>query len=221
MSRIALGLVGYYQFIRGYPLGPELKERLDRLSWPDHQVDIKEMNWGPVAIVQEFQASEISYDRVVLVAAVQRGGPTGSVRCRQWVGGELEVMAVQNRIFEAITGIISVDNLLVIGEHFGIWPKELIVIEVELPNEAIGNLVIEELLVDQSTGEITTVGQQPIAPDAEKIVERIATLTDTAIGAGLEGITDLAPLGVKDLNPLAEICHNQLIEDVRRTSPTN
>ncbi len=113
MSRIALGLVGYYQFIRGYPLGPELKERLDCLSWPDHQVDIKEMNWGPVAIVQDFQASEISYDRVVLVAAVQRGGPTGTVRCRQWVGGKLEVMAVQNRIFEAVTGIISVDNLCI------------------------------------------------------------------------------------------------------------
>jgi len=221
MSRIALGLVGYYQFIRGYPLGPELRERLDLMSWPGHQVDIKEMNWGPVAIVQDFQASDICYDRVVLIAAVQRGGPTGAVRCRQWVGGELDVMAIQNRIFEAVTGIISVDNLLVIGEHFGIWPEQLIVIEVELPNEAIGNLVLEELQVDQSAGEITAVGQQPIAPDAEKIVERIAMLTDTAIGAGVEGIADIAPLGVKDLNPLADICHNQLIKDVGRTSPIN
>jgi len=221
MPTIALGLVGYYQFIRGYPLGPELKERLDRMSWPGHQVDIKEMNWGPVAIVQDFQASDITYDRVVLVAAVQRGGAIGSVKCRNWVGGELAVMEVQNRIFEAVTGIISVDNLLVIGEHFGIWPKQLIVIEVELPNEAIGNLVLEELNIDQSKGEISAVGQQPITPEAERVVEEIASLTDTAIRKGVDGISDLVPLSVKDLNPLADICHNQLINDVRRTSAVN
>ena len=115
MAHVGLGLIGYYQFIRGYPLGPELKERLESVEWAGHQVEIKEMNWGPVAIVQDFQASGVSYDRIVLVAAVARGGETGTVTCRQWVGGELGVMAVQQRIFEAVTGIISVDNLLVIG----------------------------------------------------------------------------------------------------------
>jgi len=29
MTQVAIGLVGYYQFIRGYPLGPELRERLE------------------------------------------------------------------------------------------------------------------------------------------------------------------------------------------------
>ena len=32
-TRIAIGLVGYYQFIRGYPLGPELRERLENTCW--------------------------------------------------------------------------------------------------------------------------------------------------------------------------------------------
>jgi len=221
MSRIALGLVGYYQFIRGYPLGPELMERLERMSWPDHEVEIKEMNWGPVAIVQDFQASDISYDRVVLVAAVQRGSAAGTITCRKWVGGELDVMSVQNRIFEAVTGIISADNLLVIGEHFDIWPEEVIVIEVELPNESIGNLVLEELQIDRAAGQVTAIGQQPIAPEAEKMVDRIAALTDTAVGAGVSGMADLHPLAVSDLNPLADICHNQLIDDIRRTSPVS
>ena len=221
MSRIALGLVGYYQFIRGYPLGPELMERLERMSWPDHEVEIKEMNWGPVAIVQDFQASDISYDRVVLVAAVQRGSAAGTITCRKWVGGELDVMSVQNRIFEAVTGIISADNLLVIGEHFDIWPEEVIVIEVELPNESIGNLVLEELQIDRAAGQVTAIGQQPIAPEAEKIVDRIAALTDAAVGTGVTGMADLQPLAVSDLNPLADICHNQLIDDIRRTSPVS
>lgn len=220
MSRIALGLVGYYQFIRGYPLGPELKERLDALSWR-HQVDIKEMNWGPVAIVQEFQASSISYDRVVLIAAVQRGGEAGSVTCRQWIGGELRVIEVQNRIFEAVTGIISVDNLLVIGAHFKVWPRELIVIEVELADDAIGTMVLKELEIHRDSGEITVVGDRPIAPSAQKIVDRIVAYTQLAVDGGVEGMGGLVPLSVDDLNPLADVCHNQLIQDCGLSRPIN
>ena len=221
MSQVALGLVGYYQFIRGYPLGPELKERLETIEWSEHQVDIKEMNWGPVAIVQDFQASDVSYDRMVLIAAVARGGKTGAVTCRQWIGGELGVMAVQERIFEAVTGIISVDNLLVIGEHFGIWPRELIVIEVEIPDDSIGNLILEELEVNHREGRATVIGEGAMAPVAEKIVERIVALTRLAVAEGVVGMTDLVPLSVVDLNPLADICHNRLIEEPRPSTPIN
>ena len=56
MARVLIGIVGYYQFIRGYALGPELMARLQEDPWPD-AVSIKEMNWGPIAIVQDFQAS--------------------------------------------------------------------------------------------------------------------------------------------------------------------
>lgn len=222
MLKIALGLVGYYQFIRGYPLGPELKERLDDLSWPpDHQIDIKEMNWGPVAIVQDFQADPITYDRMILIAAVERGRKTGAIACRNWIGGEIDVMAVQDRIFEAVTGIISVDNLLVIGEHFGIWPKELVVIEVELPDSSIGNLVLEELKLDLEAGEVTAVGQHPLNPEGAEIVKKIVKLTRLAVEQGAAGMPDLTPLSVEDLNPLAKVCHNQLIDDIRNTTPVN
>ena len=222
MATIALGLVGYYQFIRGYPLGPELKERLDVLDWPEHDVEIKEMNWGPVAIVQDFQANATVYDRIVLISAVQRGGkPTGTVTCRQWTAGALEVLAVQDRIFEAVTGIISVDNLLVIGEHFGIWPKELIVIEVELPDDSVGNLVLKELHHDQETGETTIVGDNPMAENDMKIVQEIVALADLAVRKGLAGLANVVPLSVNDLNPLADVCHNQLIDDIRLSTPVN
>jgi len=218
MRRTALGLVGYYQFIRGYPLGPELKARLDALPWR-HQVDVKEMNWGPVAIVQEFQASSISYDRVVLIAAVQRAREIGSVTSRRWMGGDLKVMDVQNRIFEAVTGIISVDNLLVIGAHFKIWPPELIVIEVELPNDSIGAMVLKELEIHHASGEVTAIGERPLTPDAEKTIDRIVTLTRRAVQGRIEGMDDLMPLSVDDLNPLADVCHNQLIADCRLPTP--
>ncbi len=222
MATVALGLVGYYQFIRGYPLGPELMERLEALAWPAHNVEIKEMNWGPVAIVQDFQASSTEYDRIVLISAVKRGGKSsGTVTCRQWTGGELDVLAVQDRVFEAVTGIISVDNLLVIGEHFGIWPKEMIVIEVELPDESVGNLVLDELHHDLQTGKTTIVGDNPMAERDLNIVKEITALAQLAVAGGLSALPHVVPLSVKDLNPLADVCHNQLIDDIRLSTPLN
>jgi len=202
-------------------LGPELKERLERQDWLDHQVDIKEMNWGPIAIVQEFQASSVAYDRGVLIAAVERGRKPGTVTCRRWTGGELDVLAVQDRVFEAVTGVISLDNLLVIGEHFKIWPEELIVIEVEVRDDTIGNLVLEELKIDTEEGQVTAVGQHPLTPDAEKTVERMVELGAIAVKQGITGLDDVSPLSVEDLNPLAKVCHNQLIDDCRLTTPIN
>ena len=60
-----------------------------------------------------------------------------------------------------------------------------------------------------------------MAPDVEKTVERIVASTRLAVGKGVVGMTDLVPLSVDDLNPLADICHNQLIEDIQLTTPIN
>jgi len=120
-----------------------------------------------------------------------------------------------------VTGIISVDNLLVIGEHFGIWPREVIVIEVEIPDDSIGNLILEELKVNRREGRDTVIGQHAMAPVVEKIVERVVASTRLAVGKGVVGMTDLVPLSVDDLNPPADLCHNQLIEDCRLSTPIN
>ena len=219
MATVALGIVGYYQFIKGYPLGPELMDRLEKLVWPDHDVEIREMNWGPVAIVQDFQANSTEYDRIVLISAVQRGKPKGTVTCRHWVGGELDVLAIQDRIFEAVTGIISVENLLVIGEHFEIWPKELIVVEVELPEESVGDLVLRELHHDKVSGKTTIVGDNPMGDNDINIVLDIVANTNIAVRDGLKGLPDVVQLSVKNLNPLAKVCHNQLIDDIKISTP--
>jgi len=75
--------------------------------------------------------------------------------------------------------------------------------------------------VDVEAGQVTAVGQHPLAPDGEEIVERIVTLTRTAVAHGAGGIDNLVPLSVKDLNPLAKVCHTQLIDDCRRSTPIN
>ena len=217
MARVVIGLVGYYQFVRGYPIGPVLIEKINAHDWHGEQYDIKEMNWGPIAIVQDFQASNIKYDRVVFVTAVDRGLSAGTVTCRRWLGGELDLLAVQDRVYEAVTGIISLDNLLVIGEHFGIWPEEVICVEAQLNDTAFGDLILDEMSIDQQRGEIGIIGDKPLSPKMEILVQNLTERVVQAVTFGADGM-DLVPLQVDQLNSLSNICHNQFMDDCKLQS---
>ena len=207
--RTTIGIVGYYGFVRGYPLGPELMERLRALPWPAG-VDIREMNWGPVAIVQDFQASADKPDRVVLVGALDRGLTPGSVSCRRWAGGHLDTAAVQRRMFEAVTGVISLDNLLVIGAHFGIWPAETLSVELQWPESGLGDLVLGEIELDRGRGQV--VGEEPLSADNERIVNELVTaIRSLAIDGGR---SDMDRLTVEALTPVAAVLHHRFVDDL-------
>lgn len=213
MSGVIIGLVGYYQFVRGYPIGPELREKLERQFHEHDDCSIQEMNWGPIAIVQDFQANPVSYDRVVLVAGVDRGLASGSVTCRRWIGGELDVMAVQKRVFEAVTGVIGLDNLLVIGEYFGIWPDEVITVEIQLADSAFGDLVLSELELGPHDAASNVVGENPLAPEMKRIMEKACEMASNAAKKGVLGVPNIETLDVRQLSRLADVCHNQLLQD--------
>ena len=215
MDKVAIGLVGYYPFVRGYPIGPSLTERIEATDWLDKDVEIREMNWGPIAIVQEFQDEKIDYDRFVLVTAVDRGLPKGTVTCRRWLGGEMDVLAIQQRVFEAVTGVISMDNLLVIGEHFGIWPKEVITVEAQLNNTAFGDLVIAEMALEQKANEKNIIGDNPMTKDMALLVDRLFELVHQAVTRGASSMA-LQPLGVKQLNVLSDVSHIQFMDSDRK-----
>ena len=55
----------------------------------------------------------------------------------------------------------------------------------------------------------------------DEIVDRIAAYTHIAVDIGVEGMSNLVPLSVADLNPLAAVCHNQLIKDCGITTPVH
>ena len=203
-----IGIVGYYGFVRAYPLGPELMERLQAMPWPDG-VEIREMNWGPVAIVQDFQAQQRKPARVVLVGALDRGLAEGTVSCRRWTGGTLAPDAVQRRMFEAVTGVISLDNLLVIGTHFGVWPEETFSVELQWPDSGLGDLVLGEIDVNHVSGQI--VGERPISADNELIVQR---LSDAVRRLALDKTPrDVQTLSVTQLTPVAAVLHHRFLND--------
>lgn len=198
--RVIVGIVGYYGFVRGYPLGPELMERLQSLPWP-RDAEIREMNWGPVAIVQDFQDSADKPERVVLVGALDRGLAEGSVSCRRWAGGTLDAAAVQRRMFEAVTGIISLDNLLVIGAYFGIWPVDTYTVELQWPASGLGDLVLQEAA--RSPGAV--VGEAPLDAQGEAVVRRIVqALRSLALD---EPPPDVPALAARHLTPVAAVLH--------------
>ena len=204
-----IGIVGYYGFVRGYPLGPELMERLQAMPWPDG-VEIREMNWGPVAIVQDFQAQPRKPERVVLVGALDRGLAQGTVSCRRWAGGTLALDAVQRRMFEAVTGVISLDNLLVIGAHFGVWPEQTFSVELQWPDSGLGDLVLGEIDVNHVSGQV--VGERPISADNERIVQRLVdAVRRLALDETPQGVQ---PLSVAQLTPVASVLHHRVLDDM-------
>ncbi|MBA3776263.1 MAG: hypothetical protein H0X11_07455 [Betaproteobacteria bacterium] len=214
-SRALIGIVGYYPFVRGYPLGPELMARLQQGPWPAGS-EVREMNWGPIAIVQDLQAGTTRWDRVVLVGATDRGLLNDTVTCRRWAGGALDATEVQRRVFEAVTGVISLDNLLVIGAHFGVWPEELYTVEVQATEHSWSDFVLEEIEVDRETGRRQVIGTQPLTPHSDQIVENIVNL---ARQGALTGVADAPGLTVEQLTPVAAFCHHRFVDATATSSP--
>jgi hypothetical protein len=207
MVRTLVGIVGYYGFVRGYPLGPDLMERLRALRWPDG-VEVREMNWGPVAIVQDLQALDQLPTRVVLVGARDRGWPPGTVRSRHWQGGALEPAAVQRRMFEAVTGVISLDNLLVIGAQFGVWPEQTFTVELQWPESGIGDLVLEEL--DQLRGTGRVVGEQPLSAANEQLVQcLVQSVRELTLDEAPRGVQSLSS---EQLTPVSAVLHSRFVD---------
>lgn len=137
MQRVLVGTIGYHN-LRDYSIGPKLLPQLRAINWPPG-VDVDELNWGPIAIVQHFESLPEPYDRVVILTAKPYGQPAGTITLCRWQGGLPSAEEIQERISEAVTGVISLDNLLVIGEHFDIWPDEVIVVNVEPGPEEAGD----------------------------------------------------------------------------------
>jgi len=100
------------------------------------------MNWGAVHIVQGLEPQRGQFERAVLVSCVERGMPAGTLRFGIWQHERMDALALQDRIYEAVTGIVSLDNLLVIGEHFNVWPAEVLTIELEAPQTLFGDAAL-------------------------------------------------------------------------------
>jgi hydrogenase maturation protease len=135
-KRIFVGGVGYTN-LRDLSVGPVVVPQLRRLDWPAG-VEIDDLSpGGPIAAVHRFREAP-PFDRVVLFGAVGRGRKPGRIYRYRWDGRLPDREEIQMRVTEAVTGVISLDNLLIVGGYFGIWPPDIVVVEVEPCDEDWG-----------------------------------------------------------------------------------
>src|SRR5262245_5974007 len=109
---------------------------LDRLQHDDlgDDVCIEDTSYNPIALGQwlDSEPPERRFDRVVFVSAVNRPGRRpGEVVAYRWNSTLPSDDAVQQAVTEAVTGIIALDNTLVIGTYFKTLPSSVCVVEIE------------------------------------------------------------------------------------------
>lgn len=108
-------------------------------------VGVENMTWSPIHVVQRFQDEGACRPaRLILVGASAVCSRPGRVRAFRWMGGQLPDLVMQERIYEAVTGIVDLENTLIIGTHFGIWPEELFCVEIDLAADTFGRMVIAD-----------------------------------------------------------------------------
>ncbi len=105
MKRVFIGTVGYHNLCN-HSIGSALLPKLQEMKWDD-SVDVDELNWGPIAIVQKFQSLSIHYDRVILLSAIERPGRNiGDITVYKWQGKLHDEEMIQRCIGDAVTGVI-------------------------------------------------------------------------------------------------------------------
>ena len=133
--RVLVGGVGYTN-LRDLSVGPLLVERLRRSAWPDG-VDIEDLSAGAIHVLHALQAGP-AHDAAILVAGVRRGGPPGTIRLQRWAHPRQTGEVVQERVAEALVGLIDLDTLVTVLDHFEALPRDTWIIEIEPRDEDWG-----------------------------------------------------------------------------------
>jgi hydrogenase maturation protease len=156
--RVLIAGVGHPD-LRDLSLGPLIVPLLRRMAWPDG-VEIDDLSFGAIAVMQRFQDCPTYYDRCVLISAMGRGRAQGHIYTYRWDGKLPAAEDIQRRVGEAATGIVSIDNLLIISQYFGVLPREVFVVEIEP--------------IEVSAGATFTPEVQAMVGDIIQVVQHIA-----------------------------------------------
>jgi hydrogenase maturation protease len=132
--RVLVGGVGY-RFLRDESVGPWVADELAGRA--DGEIDVEDVSYHPVGLVHNLQERD-PYDRLVLVGAVRRGRPVGTIEAYRWSRKLPPREEIQERVSEAVTGVISLENVLIVGEALEALPTDVRVVEMEPGEERWG-----------------------------------------------------------------------------------
>lgn len=132
-----------YQHLSDLSFGSVLAERLQSMQWPE-DVCVEDFGWGPISILHWFEESPGNrFERAIFAGAVERGREPGNLYTYAWLANDLDPEVVQDRVSEALTGVISLENLLIIAQYFEALPPDTTVIELEPVEQGWGSELSE------------------------------------------------------------------------------
>ena len=132
--RVLIGGIGYRN-LRDGSVGTWITDQLASRAAGD--VEVEDVSYHPVGLSQNLQERP-DYDRVVLVGSMARGRAPGAVDAYRWDGALPPPDEVQMRVSEAVTGVISLENTLIVCGALGGLPEDVRVVEVEPQDENWG-----------------------------------------------------------------------------------
>lgn len=130
--RTLIGGIGYRN-LRDHSVAFAVLDRLEQEELGDH-VLVEDTSYNPIALGQWLDSEPIDrrFEQIVFVSAVNRAGRRpGEVVAYRWHGALPPDADIQQAVAEAVTGIIALDNTLVIGTYFKHFPASVTVVEIE------------------------------------------------------------------------------------------
>ncbi len=124
--------------LKDLSFGQVLLPHLKLQKWTE-KFDLENLSFGAIAVLQWFQDFPGKYERVIFVSAAEREGRApGTLNTYRWNFAPLDEEVVQECVAESVTGIISLDNLMMILQYFNALPPEVEVVEIEPVDSSIG-----------------------------------------------------------------------------------
>jgi len=125
-----------YRFLRDNALGLWVTDTLAPQA--SNGIEFEDLGYHPVGFVQNLQERP-AYDRIVFVAAIERGREPTAITTYRWDHGLPSTKEIQDRVSDSVGGSISLDNLLIVSEAFKALPEDVWVMEVEPVDETWGD----------------------------------------------------------------------------------
>jgi hydrogenase maturation protease len=135
-QRVLIGGVGY-RWQRDASFGVVASDALAQLAWPSH-AEVMDLGYGAIYAAQDLKDAQPPYQRLILLAAVERGRPPGRLYPSRWAPRSPPAEETQEFIREAGAGILHLDHLLVVAEHFQALPPWVELVELEPVDTAPG-----------------------------------------------------------------------------------
>ena len=138
-GRALIGGVGYPD-LSDHSISWAVVSLLEARTLPAGVV-VEDVSYNPVAVAQRLddEPEDDRYGVLVLVSAIARGREPGTVTAYRWDRQLPADDEIQRAVTDAVTGIIYLDNTLVVVRHLGALPDRVVVVEVEPLVEAFGS----------------------------------------------------------------------------------